>query len=157
MRSQLAYSLVVVRNSRLTGNGERRLAPAPKEASDRQVIVAVMAGWVLALVVLLAVQATLPGDVRWWIWTCVVGIAFGVFGLWYVPFLKGRRARVAAAHARLAEARRAGPEGPVPEGPVPGSSAPDAQPSAPDSGYVSRDNGSNTVSSTETPGKSTRS
>ena len=32
-----------------------------------------------------------------------------------------------------------------------------AQPSGPASGYVSRDSGSNTVSSTETPGNSTRS
>jgi hypothetical protein len=32
-----------------------------------------------------------------------------------------------------------------------------AQPSGPDSGYVSRDNGSKTVSSTETPGNSTKS
>jgi hypothetical protein len=71
--------------------------------------------------------------VHWWVWTCVVGVVMGLFGLWYVPFLKRRRARVAAQHAQLAETTQLS------------------------SGYVSRDNGSNTVSSTETPGKSTRS
>jgi hypothetical protein len=92
-------------------------------------------GWVLALIVLLLVRSTLPADVRWWVWTCVCGALMGLFGLWYVPFLKRRRARLATDRAASA----------------------DAQPSQPDSGYVSRDSGSNTVSSTETPGKSTRS
>jgi hypothetical protein len=56
----------------------------------------------------------------------------GLFGLWYVPFLKRRRARIAAERAATAETQFS-------------------------SGYVSRDSGSKTVSSTETPGKSTRS
>jgi Protein of unknown function (DUF2530) len=90
-------------------------------------------GWVLALVILLVIRNALPGDVRWWMWTCACGVFMGLFGLWYVPFLKRRRARLAAERA--------------------------AAPVAPQlsSGYVSRDSGSNTVSSTETPGKSTRS
>ena len=87
---------------------------------------AVTIGWVLALIVLLFVHSLLPADVRWWIWTCVCGAAMGLFGLWYVPFLKRRRAGMAAE-------RQFSP------------------------GYVSRDNGSNTVSSTETPGRSTKS
>ena len=89
-------------------------------------------GWILALIVLVAVRSQLSADVRWWIWTCVCGAVMGLFGLWYVPFLKRRRARIAAERA-------AGAGGQL------------------SSGYVSRDNGSNTVSSTETPGKSTRS
>jgi uncharacterized protein DUF2530 len=96
-------------------------------------------GWVLALVVLFSVRDTLSADVRWWVWTCVCGVLMGLFGLWYVPFLKRRRARI-AERAALTDAQ-----------------ASDGQPSDPASGYVSRDNGSNTVSSTETPGKSTRS
>ena len=92
-------------------------------------------GWVLALVVLVIVRDALPSGVRWWVWTCVSGVVMGLFGLWYVPFLKRRRTRMAAERAMLA----------------------DAQLSEPASGYVSRDSGSNTVSSTETPGKSTRS
>jgi hypothetical protein len=97
-------------------------------------------GWVVALVVLLSARSALPTDVRWWVWTCVCGAAMGLFGLWYVPFLKRRRGRIAAERAAITE-----PE------------APGAQLSEPAPGYVSRDNGSNTVSSTDTPGKSTRS
>ncbi len=94
-------------------------------------------GWAIALVVLLAVRSELPAGVRWWIWTCAIGVAMGLFGLWYVPVLKRRRARIAAERAR-----------PVADA---------GQESQLSSGYDSRDSGSNTVSSTETPGKSTRS
>ena len=94
---------------------------------------AITIGWVVALVVLLSVGSALPTDVHWWIWTCACGAVMGLFGLWYVPFLKRRRERIAADRARAEQ---------------------EAQIS---SGYVSRDSGSNTVSSTETPGKSTRS
>jgi Protein of unknown function (DUF2530) len=110
------------------------------------VTLAITLGWMLALVVLLSVRGALPVDVRWWIWTCVCGLVMGLFGLWYVPFLKRRRARIAAERAALGGAEEHG------DAEVPG-----AQLSEPDSGYVSRDNGSNTVSSTEKPGKSTRS
>jgi uncharacterized membrane protein len=96
------------------------------------VTLAITIGWVLALIVLLSVRSELPADVRWWIWTCTCGTVMGLFGLWYVPFLKRRRARIAAERASTAETQFS-------------------------SGYVSRDNGSKTVSSTETPGKSTRS
>lgn len=92
----------------------------------------ITAGWVLALIIVFSVRNELSADVRWWVWTCLTGVLMGLFGLWYVPFLKRRRARIAAGRARLAETQLS-------------------------SGYVSRDNGSNTVSSTETPGKSTRS
>ncbi len=98
---------------------------------------AITLGWVLALIVLLFVRQSLPAGVRWWVWTCVCGVLMGLFGLWYVPILKRRRARIAAQRAALAESE--------------GSAAQLS------SGYVSRDNGSNTVSSTETPGNSTRS
>ena len=89
-------------------------------------------GWVLALVVVLSVRSALPPDARWWVWTCACGAVMGLFGLWYVPFLKRRRARIAAERAATAESQFS-------------------------SGYVSRDSGSKTVSSTDTPGKSTRS
>jgi Protein of unknown function (DUF2530) len=88
------------------------------------------AGWAVALVVLLIIRDTLPPSERWWIWTCALGLAMGLFALWYVPVLKRGRARAADRRAQL---------------------------SGPASGYVSRDNGSNTVSSTDTPGSSTRS
>ena len=91
------------------------------------------AGWAVALVVLLIVRSSLPADERWWIWTCACGLAMGLFGWWYVPRLKRNRARAAAR--RTAESEPENEQG---------QSAP-------------RDNGSNTVSSTETPGRSTRS
>ena len=146
---------------------ERRPAPPPSEADDRKVTATITLGWVLALVVLLSVRDLLPADVRWWTWTCVCGMAMGFFGLWYVPFLKRRRARIAAAHAAAQSPESLAPESLAPESlapeslapgsPSPGPQSPGGQLSGPASGYVSRDNGSNTVSSTETPGKSTRS
>ena len=103
--------------------------PPPLEANDQVVTGVITAGWAIALVVLLIVRGSLPAGERWWIWTCVCGLAMGLFGWWYVPRLKRNRARAAARRAAGSEQ---------------GQSAP-------------RDNGSNTVSSTETPGKSTRS
>jgi hypothetical protein len=90
-----------------------------------------MAGWAIALIVLLIVRGSLPANARWWIWTCAAGVAMGLFALWYVPRLKRGRARSAARRA---------PDQPGQQD----QSAP-------------RDNGSNTVSSTETPGESTMS
>jgi hypothetical protein len=103
--------------------------PPPLEADDQVVIWVGTACWAVALVVLLIVRDSLPADQRWWIWTCVCGVAFGLFASWYVPRLKRGRARAAAVRAAEGE---------------PGQSAP-------------RDSGSNTVSPTETPGSSTRS
>ena len=88
------------------------------------------AAWAVALVVVLIARDALPAGSRWWVWTCVTGLAMGLFALWYVPVLKRGRQR-AAAHRD--------------------------QPSDIGSGYVSRDSGSKSVSSTETPGKSTKS
>ena len=132
--------------SRQGGTGERRPAPPPKEADDRQVTAVITVGWAIALAVVLTVRHSLPADARWWVWTCAFGLAMGLFGLWYVPFLKRHRARLAARRAQLDEASE--PEG---------VSGPDGVSGAADSGYVSRESGSNTVSSTETPGRSTKS
>jgi ABC-type nickel/cobalt efflux system permease component RcnA len=104
--------------------------PPPLEANDQLVTITGTVGWAVALIVLLIVRGRLPADARWWIWTCAAGLVMGLFGLWYVPRLKRARARAAA--------RRAG-------------QADQGAQSAP------RDSGSNTVSSTETPGKSTMS
>jgi hypothetical protein len=98
--------------------------PPPLEANDMLVAGSLTAGWAIALVVLLIVG--LPARDGWWIWTCVVGLVLGLFGIWYVPYLKRGRERAAAARAA-----------------VPAS--------------TQRDSGSNTVSSTDTPGSSTKS
>jgi Protein of unknown function (DUF2530) len=105
--------------------------PPPLEANDQLVTVTGTAGWAVALIVLLIVRRSLPGDARWWIWTCAAGAVMGLFALWYVPHLKRARARAAARRAA-------------------------ARPDQPDQS-APRDNGSNTVSSTDTPGKSTMS
>ena len=115
---------------KLTREREARPSPPPPlEANDRVVTLVGTAGWAVALVVLLIVRDSLPAGQRWWIWTCACGLVMGLFALWYVPRLK--RARSRSAPERAAED--------------------DQDQSAP------RDSGSNTVSSTETPGRSTMS
>ncbi len=109
----------------------RPTPPPPLEANDQLVAGSITAGWAVALIVLLIVRSSLPADARWWIWTCVTGLVMGLFGLWYVPRLKRGRSRAAARRAAAQSGQ-------------PAQSAP-------------RDSGSNTVSSTDTPGKSTMS
>jgi hypothetical protein len=75
---------------------ERRSPPPPLEANDQVVIWVGTAAWAVALVVLLIICDSLPAGQRWWIWTCVCGVAFGIFASWYVPRLKRGRARAAA-------------------------------------------------------------
>ena len=139
--------------SRQGGTEERRPAPPPKEADDRQVTAVITVGWAIALAVVVSVRRSLPADARWWVWTCAFGLGMGLFGLWYVPFLKRHRARLAARRAQLDEvsdvSEVGGVSGTSEAGGVSGPAA--------DSGYVSRDSGSNAVSSTETPGRSTKS
>ena len=105
----------------------RRPAPPPLEANDRRVTIAGTVAWAAALAVALVLREQIPASDRWWIWTCAVGVAMGLFALWYVPVFKRSRAR--KAQRRAAGAAQ----------PEPGSSD------------------SKTVSSTETPGTSTRS
>ena len=109
----------------------RRPAPPPLEANDRQVTIVGTVAWAVALAVALVLRGQIPVGSRWWIWTCAVGVAMGLFALWYVPYFKRARARKAQ--------RRAGIPAAVAAQPAPGSSD------------------SKTVSSTETPGTSTRS
>jgi Protein of unknown function (DUF2530) len=109
----------------------RPTPPPPLEANDQLVAASITAGWAVALIVLVIVRGSLPADARWWIWTCVTGLAMGLFGLWYVPRLKRGRSRAAARRAAA-------------QSDQPAQSAP-------------RDSGSNTVSSTDTPGKSNMS
>ena len=104
--------------------------PPPLEANDQLLTAVITAGWAVAAIVLAIVRDSLPPGERWWLWTCVTGFAMGLFGLWYVPLLKRGRARAALRRAAAA---------------------------VPAADYASRENGSNTVSPTETPGKSTRS
>lgn len=126
--------------------GARLSPPPPLEANDQLVTGVITAGWATALVVLLIIRGSLRADVRWWIWTCVAGLALGLFGLWYLPRLKRARTRSAQTHAsqETLATQAAVPETQRQDAGTPDQSAP-------------RDNGSKTVSSTDTPGKSTRS
>ncbi|WP_017585630.1 DUF2530 domain-containing protein [Nocardiopsis ganjiahuensis] len=47
--------------------------------------------WAIALVVLLAMGDGLPASEQWWIGVCVTGIALGVFGFLYIPYLFRKR------------------------------------------------------------------
>ena len=60
----------------------------------------ITAAWAVALVVLLVLRSQIPASERWWIWTCVAGVAMGLFALWYVPRMKRARARSAARRAQ---------------------------------------------------------
>jgi hypothetical protein len=73
------------------------------ETNERLVTALVTAGWAVALITLLALRTQLPGSQRWWIWTCATGFVMGLFGLWYVPHLKRRRARAARRRAEATE------------------------------------------------------
>ncbi len=106
-----------------------RPAPPPLETNEQLVTALITAGWAVALITLLVLRAQLPPGQRWWIWTCLTGFAMGLFGLWYVPRFKRRRARAARKRAELAAAK---PDQP-------------------------RSNGSNAVSPKDTPGRPTRS
>lgn len=77
-----------------------RQAPPPLEANDELVTAIITAAWAVALVVLLVLRAEIPPSERWWIWTCVAGVAMGLFALWYVPRMKRARARTAARRAQ---------------------------------------------------------
>ena len=93
----------------------RRPAPPPLEANDELVTAVITAGWAVALVVLLVLRDRIPAGERWWIWTCIAGLAMGLFGLWYVPRVKRARARGAARRAG-ADAAGADPAGADPAG-----------------------------------------
>jgi uncharacterized membrane protein len=77
-----------------------RPAPPPLEANDQLVTATITAAWAVALVVLLVLRNQIPASERWWIWTCVAGVAMGLFALWYVPRMKRARARSAARRAQ---------------------------------------------------------
>jgi Protein of unknown function (DUF2530) len=112
----------------------RRSPPPPLEGNVWLITTVITAGWVIALIVVLAVRDSLPPAMRWWVWTCAAGVMLGFFGLWYVPHLQHRRA--SAAERRVSAPGRPDSQEPAQAPPL---------------------NDSKTVSSSETPGRSTRS
>jgi hypothetical protein len=135
--------------------GTRLSPPPPLEGNDQLVTGIITAGWAIALIVLLVVRDSLPSDVRWWTWTCAAGLGLGLFGLWYLPRLK--RSRTRAAEARAQALLAAPEESARPEEPAQPEEATEAEEATAPDQSAPRASGSKTVSSTETPGRSTRS
>jgi hypothetical protein len=77
--------------------------PPPLEGNDQLITVVITAGWVIALIVVVAARSHLPPGGRWWIWVTVAGTGIGLFGLAFVPWLKHSRRHAAEQQA----ARRA--------------------------------------------------
>jgi hypothetical protein len=83
--------------------------PPPLEGNDELITAVITAGWLIALIVVLILRGHLAPGQRWWFWVTVAGSALGVFGLWYVPWLKRSRRRAALRHdARRAERDQGG-------------------------------------------------
>lgn len=64
----------------------RRPDPQPLETDDRWVVVAGIGLWIIAFVVL---AAFFRDDLRrdhaeWWLWSCWIGVALGLYGLRFV-------------------------------------------------------------------------
>ncbi len=118
----------------------------------------ITAGWAVALIVVGILYRSMPASEHWWLWTCVTGVVLGSWGLWYVPRLKRGRARAAERRA----AARPAAQAPSGNGP-PGHAAAGndlAENEAPGLGrpaQVPPEKDSKTVSSSDTPGRSTRS
>jgi hypothetical protein len=62
-------------------------APPPLQVDTARVVLAGIALWAVALVVLLIVGDRVD---RMWTWTCVTAIALGTLGLWIMK-LQGQR------------------------------------------------------------------
>ena len=56
----------------------------PLPVSTPRIIIGGIVAWVVALVATLVVPSLHRGDHVWWPWTCVTGIALGLFGYAYV-------------------------------------------------------------------------
>jgi hypothetical protein len=68
--------------------GEAAPTTSPR-LSSRALALGGTACWSVALVVVLAVPDLHRGERSWWPWTCVCGIALGVFAWWFVRRGKG--------------------------------------------------------------------
>ena len=84
----------------------RRPDPEPLETDDRPVVLVGIALWAIAFVVLLVFfrDDLRRHDTEWWLWTCAIGVVFGLYGL-----------RVAVRRNRSRLRREAGIGTPMPE------------------------------------------
>ncbi|MFN0282749.1 MAG: DUF2530 domain-containing protein [Kineosporiaceae bacterium] len=64
---------------------DRRPDPAPLRTDDRTAVLVGTGVWAVLLVAALLSYQRLADDGRaWWVWTPVVGIALGLYGLRYI-------------------------------------------------------------------------
>ncbi|GAA4569953.1 DUF2530 domain-containing protein [Planotetraspora kaengkrachanensis] len=68
-------------------NQPRRPDPQPLKTNDTRTFLVGTGLWAIALVVLLIIRPVHT----WSIWTCVVGIGLGLFGVYYVHRRDARR------------------------------------------------------------------
>jgi hypothetical protein len=99
-------------------NCPERPVPPPLEGNDRLITAVITAGWVIALIVLIALRDQIAPADRWWIWVAAFGTFLGLFGLVYVPYLKRSRERAAERRTAGQLERPAGgrADEPEPEG-----------------------------------------
>jgi hypothetical protein len=66
-------------------DSERRPDPVPAQTDDRKAVLVGLGLWVVGFVVVLIFLRPLEasGD-GWWLWTVVVGLVLGLFGLAYL-------------------------------------------------------------------------
>lgn len=73
---------------------DRRPNPDPVRTDDRAAIVAGLALWAIAAVVLLIfMKPLLASGHGWWLWTCIGGIGIGFGGLVYTHRREQRQRR----------------------------------------------------------------
>lgn len=68
----------------------------PAHVPSRRIVEWGMAGWAVALAVILLVPDLRSGDRAWWPWCCVAGLALGALGWTYVR--RGRGNAIGADH-----------------------------------------------------------
>lgn len=65
-------------------DAERKPDPQPVKTNAMLAVRVGIAIWLVALIALIAVPSLLPENKSWWLGTCVVGMALGVFALFKV-------------------------------------------------------------------------
>lgn len=71
-------------------DSERRPDPEPAQTDDRKAILVGLAGWVIALIVLLVAGPLIDGWSTEWLVTCGAGLLLGVAALVYTVRRHGR-------------------------------------------------------------------
>lgn len=87
-------------------SADRRPDPPPLRTNDRAVVSVGMVAWAVLLVAALVMRSRLVEQGRgWWVWTPVVAIALGFYGLHYLR--QRERRRTDEPEARTTQAQQA--------------------------------------------------